>query len=439
MITNEAVLARIAAKWPREGLFSSKWENLVGVWCVQFYKKYSKAPDDKIGAMFESWAGQHEDQIETINMVDDLLAYLSNEHDQDTSDSSEYLIDLAGDLFNKIRLRDTLESALDQIEMGRTANAEQLVSGLERVELGIGSVMHLDDLEAWESAFADDQAEALIRFPPIMDEFVNGAFHRDALVAICAPEKRKKSYVMLDLAVRAIKQRRKVAFFECGDMSRNQVLMRLAHRITRRPLYAGTYQIPEDIDDEHIPIMKEVVYDRGVTPADCIAAGKKIERQEKYWKLFCYPADSMNVEGIAAECHNLGREGWTPDIVICDYADILAPPSGMVAQGRDWINKTWLEMRRLSQEIHCCFITATQADASSYNQDKITRSNFSEDKRKNAHISAMLGINATPEDMDNEIIRLNWTNRRVGKCNENKQLFAAGCLDIACPMIAFSH
>ena len=47
----------------------------------------------------------------------------------------------------------------------------------------------------------------------------------------------------------------------------------------------------------------------------------------------------------------------------------------------------------MSQERHCCLVTVTQADAASYEQDKLKLKNFSEDKRKYAHVTAMYALN----------------------------------------------
>ena len=41
-------------------------------------------------------------------------------------------------------------------------------------------------------------------------------------------------------------------------------------------------------------------------------------------------------------------------------------------------------------------VTATQADANSYDRTSLKMSNFSEDKRKLAHVTAMYGLNQDP-------------------------------------------
>ena len=91
------------------------------------------------------------------------------------------------------------------------------------------------------------------------------------------------------------------------------------------------------------------------------------------------------------------RDGWLPDVIVIDYADLLAAESSRT-EGRDTINGTWKALRALSQELHGLVVTATQSDANSATTGLLTRANFSEDKRKFAHITGMNGLNQNNEE-----------------------------------------
>jgi hypothetical protein len=56
---------------------------------------------------------------------------------------------------------------------------------------------------------------------------------------------------------------------------------------------------------------------------------------------------------------------------------------------------------------HCLVITATQAAASSYDHATQRLSDFSEDKRKYAHCTAMYGLNQTDQEKKIGLMRLN--------------------------------
>jgi len=137
---------------------------------------------------------------------------------------------------------------------------------------------------------------------------------------------------------------------------------------------------------------------------------------------------------IQETIENWTREDWVPDVIIIDYADILLM-NGAGLEGRDLINDTWKKLRALSQKFHCLVVTATQADASSYDATIITKKNFSEDKRKIAHVTGMIGLNQSPEEKELGVMRLNWLKVRDEAFSENKCVFVAGCLSIANPAI----
>ena len=80
-------------------------------------------------------------------------------------------------------------------------------------------------------------------------------------------------------------------------------------------------------------------------------------------------------------------------------------------------------------------MTATQADAASYKQDTIDSSNFSEDKRKLAHVTGMVGINSSEAEKEFGLQRLNWIVLRESDFNSSRCVHVAGCLDVGNPAI----
>ena len=75
-------------------------------------------------------------------------------------------------------------------------------------------------------------------------------------------------------------------------------------------------------------------------------------------------------------------------------------------------------------------IAPTQADAASYGLDTLEASNFSEDKRKLAHVTGMLGLNQNASEKDGGIMRLNWIVLREGEFNTSRCLHVGQCLSL---------
>lgn len=174
---------------------------------------------------------------------------------------------------------------------------------------------------------------------------------------------------------------------------------------------------------------KERVYKQGISyQAAKDAVDKRVRGGfANKLRLSVHSNSSMTVQGLRVELAEWYRkDNWVPDVVIIDYADILAPPMG-VADTRDQINATWKQLRRMSQELCCLVVTATQADTASYDVQTVSMKNFSEDKRKNAHVTGTVGINQTAAEADIDVTRLNWVNVRDGDMKANQCVHVAGC------------
>ena len=110
-------------------------------------------------------------------------------------------------------------------------------------------------------------------------------------------------------------------------------------------------------------------------------------------------------------------------MIVIDYADLLV---GEAKDFRHLQNEIWKDLRRLSQEKgQPLVITATQADAKSYDADKLKLTNFSEDKRKYAHVTAFYGLNQDKFGREKQIgiLRINELLLREGDFGVGNQVF----------------
>lgn len=143
----------------------------------------------------------------------------------------------------------------------------------------------------------------------------------------------------------------------------------------------------------------------------------------RHFKLSTHANGTLSVKQIRAL---LGvwekQDGFIPDVIIIDYADLL------VAEGKEFRhqqNEIWKGLRTLSQEKgQPLVITATQADAKSYEADRLKLSNFSEDKRKYAHVTAMYGLNQDKENREKKIgiMRINEIVIREGEFSSTNEV-----------------
>lgn len=436
MITDASVIAHIAPRWSADGLFGQRWADLIGSWCARYFERYEDAPKSHIFDIFQRWADRHETH-KSIAVMDRFLGSLSDSYERGSNYNSDYVLDVASEYFEKAALEKLANGIVSEIETGNLKEAKQLYDNFTSLNLGVA-----DDIDF----FSDKQnikdslehtREPLISYPGALGEFFGDELEREGLIAFQAAEKRGKSFWLVDLAWKSLIQGRRVAFFSVGDMSRRQLTRRLCVRFIKRPLVPCTYHYPEDIfraDGEpfatvdlterecHTPIDMEIVWNRF----------KQINAkfEQPPLKVSVHPNDSISVDGIRSIVRRWHQKSWVPDVIVIDYADILATPTNKL-EGRDAINKTWQGLRRLSQEAHCLVITATQSDAASYDVRLQSRRNFSEDKRKYSHVTGMCAINC---DEENEkpygIYRLNWLVLRDWGYSTSRCIHTASCLSI---------
>lgn len=444
LIVDPILLANVAEKWNGD-LFNSKWSNIICKWCVDFYRQYGAAPDKAIEGLFESWAGRTKD-TETVDLVEKFLRKLSGDYESLADESnSDYLIDRAAEYFNRVKIDRLSEALQGDISSNDVEAALKKVQGFDRVEMGQGAAVDvLQNEQALRDAF-EKRSETLIKYPGALEAFFGTALERDGFIGFMGPEKRGKTFWLMDVAWRAMTQRNRTAFFAVGDMSEHQMLRRFATRASRRPLDPRKIQYPtlltKDPDNKQAEVIcKAKEFDKPLSwnyawKKFQEMATKRIKSNDPYLRMSVHPNSSINVAGIRAILNGWERRGWTPDVIVVDYADILAPPTGVGTESREQVNATWKQLRALSQAFHCLVVTGTQSDAMSYNADTIRREHFSEDKRKMAHVTGMIGLNATEPEQDEGLMRLNWIVLRESRFSTSQCVHVAGCLDIANPAL----
>lgn len=448
MIVSTPVLSKIHSHLKGErSPFRSRWCNLVAGWCLTYFAKYGKAPRASIQSLFNSYA-QKSQSKESVEMVERFLSQLSDDYRAEAKSlNNDHLIDMACRHFNKVRIANLVASLEGDLEMEEIETASSRLSSFRPFKFEAFSMRDvLTDDSLVEEVFNNEGEEALVRYPSALGDFFAGHLCRDGFVAFLAPEKRGKSFWLIDVAWRAMQQKRKVLLYSVGDMSQRQVMRRLISRASRRPIHPVLYEVPKKLlkvekEFKTIREAKEPSGPLGLDEAKKVFNRIRMKTASKtsLLKLKCTPNSTTSVADIRQDVLELSREGWTPDVIVIDYADILAPePGSGQKETRHQINETWKALRGLSQEAHCLVVTATQSDASSNEAYVLGRSHFSEDKRKAAHVTGMVGINQTEKEKKEGVYRLNWIYLREGVYYESKCVGTAGSLAICHPSMLSS-
>lgn len=240
-----------------------------------------------------------------------------------------------------------------------------------------------------------------------------------------------------DCAQQAVYSGCKVLFISM-EMPKNQMLRRIWTALTKRPRGPKVVRVPyfvemdESRDDK--PMYKVEYEDRaveGVEPTPEFFADW-VHRFKKYFKggdikLKCIPAKTATVQDLATYLDNLEYyENWIPDVVVLDYADLMT--SKVKGEERHKLDDIWSNLRRIALQREICIITASQANRAGIHED-LDMEHAAEDIRKVAHVTKMLGINATKEEKANGLFRISQIAERDDEAIF-EQAYVTSCLSL---------
>jgi len=416
-------------------------------WCIKYWSQYEKAPCKDIQSIYESesQAGSLTEPEEEY--IGGLLLSLSSEWEQIAEDEDktnwDYLLDQTVRWLNRKSLHQLSRDISARLNMDDVEGAETALSDYKSIQKGGTGWVDPFSTESVRTVLEMTEERPLFKLKGALGELFEDQLVRDSLIGIQAPEKRGKTYFMIELAMQAYRSRCRVALFEVGDMSERQMLRRLHSYICKVPLYKkhmdvyvpGFIKLGRDSEKKYRVEGERVEYE----PFDQAEIEKKVRQWERRgggdrFKLSTSPNSSINVAGI---CRLLDeweeKHEWIPDVVVIDYADILAPEDGR-KEFRHQQNETWKALRALSQNRHCCVITATQASASSYTKLRQGMGDFSEDKRKYAHVTAMYALDQTVKEKGEGLLRVGELVIREG-WGMGDQVSVLQCLSVGRPYL----
>ena len=369
MITNSVVLSRISQQWSDDGLFGDRWCNRIGGWCLKYYRKYNEPPKSKIRDIFESWANRDPDNP-MVEPIEKFLASLSDQYES-ADITPDYILDRAGEVFNKVRIRKLIEDVELKLDQDQSEAAyEQLVS-LSKVQLGEGALVKVaTDFDAWADAFHElEHNEVLIPYPRTLHNFFGQWLTRDSLYAVMASDKQGKSVILLDMAVRALRNRKRVAYFDTGDMSQRQVMRRLGTRVARIPISPTDVKFPRSVSHDGDVEFESRNFKKGLSLREAYRAINKASRGKDLLRVACYPNSTISVNGIQSVLQDWAREGWVADVCIAEGSLVLTDrglvpiekikPVDKLWDGVNWVSHKGLVYKGVRDVITYEGITAT--------------------------------------------------------------------------------
>ena len=427
-------------------------------WCLEFYDNHKQAPKENIQLIYQEKLKNHEIRKDIADDIASILESLSEQFENDTT-NIDYLVEQTKKFFKKqslIYLKDELDGLLDTnnlTEAENKINGFKTVSEASDLTIDIGARVTLRKIE---KAFRTTHL-SLIKYPGDLGEMLNDKMVQGKFVAFFAPEKAGKSFMLLKSALLAVSQQQPTALFQVGDMTEDEVFIRLTQMLSgktdiekdtgkqlksvadcvynqndecNRSERACTFGVFEGWDAERIRqtiTWDELVetysdnkeylpcrnckYYKGCQWLEEDTVGLLSAREAKksvrdnipehMFKLAVHPTQTLTVKDMKDQLNSWETEGFVPKVIIVDYVDHMIPESKI--EYRHGINSIWGGLRGVSQEYYALLITASLTDSDAMKQDTITLNNFSEDRRKIAHVSSLFSLNKSADGREEEL------------------------------------
>lgn len=409
-------------------LLEVEYAKIVSDWIKDFYSSFKKAPQKDIMKIYRSRC----EEISDEDLQDNILTFIEKickDYDNLKNFNDDYMLEQTI-LYLKGRSLKNLSEDIDSyLTTGDISKAENTITKYKSVEKSSGkAVSLLFNREAVINSFTQDN-ELLFNFPGAYGSVV-GDIHREDFISYLAPMKRGKTFALIDAGVVAIQNGLKILHVS-AEMSENQVL--------RRYWTALSGQLNKDKDDinysyfekdgDKWEIKQKVISRKAVSI-------EEIEKKQKHFRrlfrggdirILATPAYSWTIERLDAEIDNLvEQEGFIPDVIIVDYADIMAPSEK--GDYRNQLDGIWKRLRGMAQKRKAVVFTASQSGRASIDKN-VDSKDIAEDIRKLAHITSMVSLNQSPAEKKAGILRLKQLAVREGE-QEFREAVCTQCLTI---------
>ncbi|HSH50404.1 MAG TPA: hypothetical protein VK982_01635, partial [Bacteroidales bacterium] len=194
LIVSTDYIQQVLRIWKPEYLQSSIAKTL-GIWCMEYYEKYEKAPHSNIeGIYIEKLRNGSISKDIAEEIEEDILPDLSEEYERVEMFNVQYLLDQTRTYFRERQLllhSEEIKALIDQNEIEEAeTKAEAFNSQPGNIEIGLelGSEESLEDVDA---AF-NQTTQRVLTYPGALGEMWNDQMARGNFVALMGPEKRGK-------------------------------------------------------------------------------------------------------------------------------------------------------------------------------------------------------------------------------------------------------
>jgi intein/homing endonuclease len=172
-------------------LLKLSYSKVIAKWCIDFYKKYKKAPHADIQNIYNNYLSEMHNE-EDENLIKLFLEHISNNYEREQNYNEDYALDQAIKYLKQRKLK-LLKLQIDELTTnGQEEEAEKLIAEYKKVQLPVNDCIDVfndikvvDEVLNWEE-------EDLFTFAGELGKAIRNLTRGD-LIAFAAPAKRGKT------------------------------------------------------------------------------------------------------------------------------------------------------------------------------------------------------------------------------------------------------
>ncbi len=357
--------------------------------------------------LYKEVPGDHTfDLIDDLNIkseekehLDSLVEYCASTYD---SINIPYIFGLMNRFHRQAILKDAIRECAGRIDKGEIDYVEDVLRTAlkkELVSFNPGSTLS-DVLDRMRQQDDNNRDHIKLGIPALDVRLIHP--RRKELFALAAPAKGSKSWGLIYTGVMGIIGGFKVAHvsLEMSEDVVGQRYLQSCFAVTKRQC---TITQPPAFDGNH-----GVKWAQGVGANGCLQNDNTLDDLERKVKhamfdnlrIKEFPTSSLSINGLKGYLDSLEQTGFTPDLLIIDYADLMKLGNTKEADQRIEIGKIYKEIRGLAVERNIMVATASQINRAGASSKKIDATHISEDYSKIGTVDTLLIIQATPEQKE---------------------------------------
>lgn len=455
--------------------FQLPYAKIVFKWIKEYFDKYSEAPNKQISDLFISHKVELDES--TADLIEEFLRSLNELFEQGYN--REYYTDVAERYLKLRSIKIHAEKLQSLTTLGKIEEAEDELINFKKIAKATSTIVNPHDEEYIRNTFNKTEDESkLFTLPNAVGE-LTGWFKRGWLVLYEAPYKSGKSFFLNELQTRAALNRLKVLHISL-EMTDAELSNRYWRRISGSPNESGEYVLTEfdclKNQDNSCKIMDRTCnvsignnvdhipgkYPKGYRP--CTFCRKK-ELRENYRvgffrrkrkknaitdddiirkssailrtygdnvRIATFPRGSINIRDIEHQLEILEySENWNCDVLIVDYAQIMAAENKKHENEEVKLNESILALAGLAAKKKCLVISVLQLKTEALKKSNRKMGDASGSARgAYAHSAYTIGLAQTNDEKEMGIMRMNVIAGRHAAANEDKEVYLLQQLDL---------